>query len=186
MQVRCLLLLFVLLLNACTTLKAKREYDDAIEHFEDGDYDSAIECLERTIDLCPEDAKYYNSIALVYFEKGDLINSWTYCRKTLQCADPPKEAFFMFEQLFGMMCAKFKIVVGMREDELVEKFGVPDKIIESDSSEIKAYIYGISLFYIKYDHIAEAFFRGNPEPWDPINLDAVSFPKLKKIPTNDL
>ena len=186
MKVKFLLLILACFITSCTALKVKREYDDAIEHIEDEDYDSAIDCLQKTIDLCPQDAKYYHTIANVYFEKGDLENSWIYCRKTLQCPNPPDEAFFMFEQIFGMMCAKYKILAGMSEEELVAKFGDPDKVIVAENPEQKAFIYGISLFYLKWGFISEAFFRGNPEPWDPIDLEVVSFPRKKQIPCKDL
>lgn len=181
MKTKIIFLLMMLILNSCTTIKAKKAYDDALEQYEEENYEDAIVHLKKTIELCPESAKYYYSITLVYFEKGDLVKSWEYCRKTLQCPEPPDEAFFTFEQIFGLMCSNFKIIEGMPEEKLIERLGQPDKVIVSDNPEEKAMIYGISLFYIKQGYVTEAFFRGNPNPWEPIRLETLSYPKKKPI-----
>lgn len=134
------------------------------------DSDGTVLSVKDSCDTSPDNSKYYSTLGLSYLKKGDLKNSWYYSRKALDCPKPADEAFFAFNEIFAFVCPGYGIHLGITEEEVIEKLGVPDKVILSDCEEEKAFIYGLALLFIKERILCGAFLRGNPNLWEPYAL----------------
>ena len=54
----------------------------------EGDFDEALRCSQKSLELQPEEGGYYDTLAHVYFGKGDYENAIKYQTKAAQL-DPP-------------------------------------------------------------------------------------------------
>ena len=50
----------------------------------EGDFDEAVRCARKSLELQPEEGGYYDTLAHVYFGKGDLENAVKYQTKAAQ------------------------------------------------------------------------------------------------------
>lgn len=158
--------LFVLL-SACNRTQVEQK---PISYVVEENIEKNILNLNVSPSIGQGNSQYYASLAKGYLKQGDLEKSWDYARKALNSTQPVPEAFFVFSEVFAFICPGYRIHSGMTEEELVEKLGVPDKVILADCEEKKALIYGLGLFYIRDNLVSEAFIRGNPNLWEPFPL----------------
>lgn len=63
----------------------------AIQNFDTGNYDQALEGFKQLLDIEPNDIEAYGYIAYIYFSKNDYENAITYYQKGLQVAPADRQ-----------------------------------------------------------------------------------------------
>jgi tetratricopeptide (TPR) repeat protein len=66
---------------------------------ERGDLDEALEELEAAVDQVPENFLLHRLLALIYFKKGKLLKSATYCRLVLFMVPDDRECLFIMDEI---------------------------------------------------------------------------------------
>lgn len=69
---------------------------------ERGDLDEALEELEAAVDQVPENLLLHRLLALIYFKKGKLLKSATYCRLVLFMVPDDRECLFIMDEISKM------------------------------------------------------------------------------------
>jgi tetratricopeptide (TPR) repeat protein len=136
-----LLLLALVLLTSCNTVKSSLAYTKGTQYLEQGDYTNAIQHLEEAVKLDPDLARNHSNLAAAYGSVGEDQRAWQEIR--LAVLSPYRDIAAL-----PNFCACYNALIKNRLDqpgtdalEVMHLLGEPDLKIMGESQMI--WVYGL-------------------------------------------
>jgi tetratricopeptide (TPR) repeat protein len=140
---------FSMLLTSCSLTKATLEYTEGTQCMERGDYRSAIEHLEKAVEIEPRYSKFQGNLACAYIGIGELDNAWHHSRKAVLGNGCGYAELYTFKELHRV-CVQEKGLEqkGTLLQDVLSVLGDPDERLERDGGFL-GLVYGrcILIFY---------------------------------------